>query len=186
MKRAAALLLLVLGTTARAENWPEFRGPTGQGHYAGKGLPTEWGTTKNVAWKKAVPGHGWSSPIIQDGRVYLTTAVPVEGSKDHALCALALDAKTGETLWQTEVFLQDGKKAPRVHSKNSHASPSPLTDGKRLYVHFGHQGPPPSTSPAKCCGATPSCATPRSTATAARRSSWTTGSSSPSTAATSS
>ena len=138
--RIALLSVLLLTAAARAEDWPEFRGPTGQGHYAGKGLPIEWSTTKNVVWKEAIPGRGWSSPIVFDGRIYLTTAVPVEGSKDQSLQALCLDAKTSKRIWQKEVFLQDGKKAPGIHKKNSHASPTPITDGKRLYVHFGHQG----------------------------------------------
>jgi outer membrane protein assembly factor BamB len=137
------LLLLSFGfvaiNPARAENWPEFRGPTGQGTYAGKNLPIEWSKTKNVAWKQAIPGKGWSSPIIQDGRVYLTTAAPIADSKDLSLRAECLNAADGKILWNIEVFRQDAK-APRIHSKNSHASPSPLTDGRRLYVHFGHQG----------------------------------------------
>src|ERR1700681_3559265 len=144
MKRliaACALLCLALTSAAHGENWPEFRGPTGQGPYAGKGLPIEWSTTKNVAWKQPIPGHGWSSPIVQDGRIYLTTALPGDvKTRDQSLQALCLDARTGEKLWSTEVFKQDGKKAPGIHGKNSHASPSPLTDGKRLWVHFGHQG----------------------------------------------
>src|ERR1043165_8272650 len=125
---------------SKGENWSEFRGPTGQGHYGGKNLPVEWSTTKNVVWKQPIPGKGWSSPIVLDGRIYLTTAVPIEGSKDLSLQAICLDAQKGKQLWQTEVFRQDGAKAPRIHPKNSHASPSPITDGKRLYVHFGHQG----------------------------------------------
>ncbi len=133
-------LLALVAATARADDWPEFRGPTGQGHYTGKPLPLHWSTTRNVVWKQPIPGKGWSSPIVQDGRIYLTTAVPVAGSKDQSLQALCLDAATGKQLWQREVFRQDGKKAPAIHRKNSHASPTPLTDGKRLYVHFGHQG----------------------------------------------
>ena len=132
-------IALVVLSQLHAENWPEFRGPTGQGHYE-KALPTEWSTTKNVVWKQTIPGKGWSSPIVQDGRIYLTTAVPIPGSKDQSLQALCLDAAKGKLLWQTEVFRQDGAKAPRIHKKNSHASPTPLTDGRRLFVHFGHQG----------------------------------------------
>src|SRR4051794_7544123 len=64
-----ATLLLTIAQSAPAEDWPEFRGPTGQGHYAGKGQPIEWSTTKNVVWKQPIPGKGWSSPIVQDGRV---------------------------------------------------------------------------------------------------------------------
>src|SRR5436309_10812136 len=97
-------LLLLTDTAARTEDWPEFRGPTGQGVYAGKNLPIEWSTTKNVAWKQPIPGKGWSSPIVQDGRVYLTTAAPIQGSKDLSLQALCLDAANGKIQWQTEAF----------------------------------------------------------------------------------
>ncbi len=134
------ILLLETTGAARAENWPEFRGPTGQGHYAGKGLPLTWSATQNVAWKQSIPGKGWSSPVIWEGRVYLTSAVPIEGSNDQSLKAVCLDAADGKLLWQTEVFRQDGEKTPRIHSKNSYASPTPITDGKRLFVHFGHEG----------------------------------------------
>jgi outer membrane protein assembly factor BamB len=140
MLRWSSLILLVMVAPASAEDWPEFRGPDGQGHYAGKGLPLEWSTTKNVAWKQAIPGLGWSSPIVLNGRVYLTSAVPIPGVKDQSLSATCLDAATGKTLWATEVFLQSGAKAPPIHPKNSHASPTPITDGKHLYVHFGHEG----------------------------------------------
>jgi outer membrane protein assembly factor BamB len=140
MLRLSSFILLVMVAPASAEDWPEFRGPDGQGHYAGKGLPLEWTTTNNVAWKQAIPGSGWSSPIVLNGRVYLTNAVPIPGVKDQSLSATCLDAATGKTLWATEVFLQVGAKAPGIHTKNSHASPTPITDGKRLYVHFGHQG----------------------------------------------
>jgi outer membrane protein assembly factor BamB len=150
-----AFCLLLIPNLTRAEDWTEFRGPTGQGLYAGKNLPIEWSTTKNVAWKQAIPGKGWSSPIVLDGRIYLTSAVPIGDAKDSksskdskapkdkkdlSLKAICLDAAKGTILWQTEVFRQDGAKAPGIHGKNSHASPTPLTDGKRLYVHFGHQG----------------------------------------------
>jgi outer membrane protein assembly factor BamB len=138
----AAVLMSALAVAARAEgeDWPEFRGPTGEGIYRGP-LPTEWGPRKNVAWKRPVPGAGWSSPVVHGGRVYLTTAVPIPGSRgDQSLRALCLDARTGQVLWDQEVFRQDDHTAPPIHRKNSHASPTPLTDGKRLYVHFGHQG----------------------------------------------
>jgi outer membrane protein assembly factor BamB len=134
------ILLNVL--LARCENWPEFRGPTGQGLVLSGSLPTEWSATRNVAWRQAIPGTGWSSPIIYEGRVYLTTAVPVPDSpnNDQSLQALCLDAETGNILWNMEVYRQDGQIAPSIHPKNSHASPTPVADGQRLYVHFGHQG----------------------------------------------
>jgi len=136
----AVLYFLACIRPVHAEDWPEFRGPTGQGHYAGTGLPVEWSTTKNVAWKTPIPGKGWSSPIVQAGRIYLTTAVPIADSKDLHLKAICVDAADGKQVWETEIFRQDGVKPARVHAKNSHASPTPLTDGKRLFVHFGHEG----------------------------------------------
>src|SRR6516165_6827207 len=146
MIRPFAFLALVFAAPAPEgeDIWPEFRGPTGQGLIAAGKLPTEWGPDKNVVWKQEIPGKGWSSPVIVDGRIYLTTAVPVDGStnNDQSLRALCLNAKTGKILWDVEALKQDGSKAPNIQSKNSHASPTPIVDAKakRLYVHFGHMG----------------------------------------------
>jgi outer membrane protein assembly factor BamB len=121
-------------------DWPEFRGPDGQGHAAESGLPDSWGTSKNIAWRVDLPGSGWSSPVVSKGRVYLTAAVRALGkSGQTSLRALCLDARTGKGVWDKEVF---GEKpgSPAVHPKNSHASPTPLTDGEQLFVHFGHEG----------------------------------------------
>lgn len=134
------LWLLVSAGAAAAQDWPEFRGPTAQGHSGEVGLPSEWSPTKNVAWKEPLPGHGWSSPAIVRGRIYLTAAVPVEGSRNLLLTALCLEAKTGKALWQREVFRQDGATAPPIHKRNSHASPTPIVDGGRIFVHFGLHG----------------------------------------------
>lgn len=122
-----------------AADWPEFRGPTAQGLAKDDKLVTEWSDTKNVAWKKEIPGSGWSSPVLVGGKIYLTSAVAGKGS-DLSLRALCLDAREGKTLWDNEVFLQDASKAPPIHSKNSHASPTPIVEGGKLYVHYGHQG----------------------------------------------
>src|SRR5262249_47900259 len=73
----ALVVCLALPPDLPAENWPEFRGPTGQGTIAKGSLPTEWSADKNVVWKQRVPGLGWSSPIIWEGRIYLTTSVPI-------------------------------------------------------------------------------------------------------------
>ena len=134
-------LTLSLALPARAD-WPEFRGPTGQGLALSANPPTEWGPEKNVAWKVSVPGRGWSSPVVAAGRVYLTTAVPQgDGpAADQSLRAICLDAATGRTVWDVEVFRQSGKDSPKPHAKNSHASPTPAVEGDRLFVHFGHQG----------------------------------------------
>ena len=124
-----------------AGDWAQFRGPTAQGHADAKRLPTEWDETKNVAWKVEIPGGGWSSPVVAGGKIYLTTAVPNDKAMvDRSLRALALDAATGKTLWDVEVFQQDAATAPRIHAKNSHASPTPMVVGDRLFVHFGHYG----------------------------------------------
>lgn len=128
--------------TVRAENWPEFRGPTGQGLSSETGLPVEWSEERNVAWKVAIPGGGWSSPIYWDGRLFLTAALPVEGGEpnDQHLAALCLDASDGKILWQKTLFGQRHEDVQGIHTKNSHASPTPLTDGRRLFVHFGPHG----------------------------------------------
>ena len=130
------------GAPAVAADWPQFRGPGRDGHAAATELPLEWSADDGIAWKRVVPGQGWSSPVLHQGRVYLTTAVAKSDDRrsDQALVALCLDALTGETIWSKEIFVQDGATAPTIQGKNSHASPTPLVAGDRLYVHFGHQG----------------------------------------------
>ena len=136
---AAAGLCLV--SAARAADWPEYRGPGGQGVLADGALPAEWGQAKNVAWKQPLPGKGWSSPVSAGGRIYLTAAVPPEGGKEGELSlqALCLEGDNGAVKWAKEVF-REPPSAPHPHPKNSHASPTPLVRGGRLYVHFGHMG----------------------------------------------
>lgn len=136
---SSIFILALSALTAHAENWPQFRGPTGQGLSTDRRLPVEWTSTNNVAWKQPIPGQGWSSPSYVDGRLYLTTSEnPASGGL--SLRALCLDAASGRTLWNTEVLAPDASKAGRIHGKNSHASPTPLIEGDRIYVHFGHHG----------------------------------------------
>jgi outer membrane protein assembly factor BamB len=116
--------------------WPQFRGPDGQGHSSEKGLPLEWSETKNVAWKVPVPGRGWSSPVVAGERVWLTTATPVK--RDTSLRLMAFDLDTGRTVLDVEVFKAPG--ATLRNPKNSFASPTPIVDGDRVYVHFGADG----------------------------------------------
>jgi outer membrane protein assembly factor BamB len=138
---ALAVLLASLSSAFAAETaWPQFRGPTGQGHSAARDLPSEWNATTNVRWKIPVPGRGWSSPVIAEGRIYLTAAVTAEGSTEVTLRALCFDAADGRTLWDTEVFRPDPASATKMHRKNSAASPSPIVTSDRLFVHFGHMG----------------------------------------------
>jgi outer membrane protein assembly factor BamB len=133
-------LALGLGDGVRAaQEWPQFRGPKGDGHSPATQVPLEWSDTRNVAWKVAVPGRGWSSPVLGDGRIYLTSAITKGSDGALALSALALNADNGQVVWTTEVFLQ-GADAPSIHRKNSHASPTPILAGDRIYVHFGHMG----------------------------------------------
>src|SRR6266487_600724 len=115
---------------------------TGQGETVAAHLPLEWSATRNIAWKQSIPGHGWSSPVVNAGRVYLTTAVegPEGGGSTLSLRALCLDEAAGSILWDSEVFGCESGQLPRIHAKNSHASPTPLLAGGRVYVHFGHQG----------------------------------------------
>ncbi len=119
-----------------AGDWPQFRGPNSDGHVVGPAIPTEWSDTKNVAWKVSVPGLGWSSPVVADGKVFVTTAVPQ--GKGLSLRAMAFDAKTGKTVWDREVRAVD--KAPSIHMKNSHASPTPMVRDDSVFVHFGAEG----------------------------------------------
>jgi len=129
--------------SASAADWPQFRGPAGDGHATARNLPTIWNETTNVAWKTAIPGKGWSSPSLYQGRLYLTTAAPMDSNDADSgalsLQTLAVDAASGRILWNVEVFRQDAG-APKVHAKNSHASPTAIVEGDRIYVHFGHQG----------------------------------------------
>lgn len=123
-----------------AADWTQFRGPSGDGRADSAKLPTEWDKTKNVTWRKEVPGLGWSSPVVSGGKIFLTTAVPGEAKGDYSLRALCLDAKSGNVMWDVEVFKEYGKEAPTPHTKNSHASPTALVDADQVFVHFGHLG----------------------------------------------
>jgi outer membrane protein assembly factor BamB len=125
---------LLFSILALALDWPEFRGPTGQGHSDERGLPLTWSETKNVRWKTAIPGRGWSSPAIQGERVWLTTAT----EDGRSLRAVAVDRKSGAILLNVELFRL--KSAGPLHSKNSLASPTPVLEGDRVYLHFGAHG----------------------------------------------
>ena len=141
MLKSSSLLFLVLCAASpaslNASDWPEFRGPTGQGISTRTDLPLRWDATNGVAWKSAIPGEGWSSPSLQGGKLFLTTAVKT--GKGLSLRALAVNEKDGRLLWNTEVISHEAG-APNIHGKNSHASPTPIASGDRIYVHFGTLG----------------------------------------------
>jgi len=128
------ILLLFLSVPILAEDWPEFRGPTGQGRSNERGLPVTWSETKNVKWKVAIPGKGWSSPAILGDRIWLTTATE-DGKSLRAIC---LDRNTGAITQNIEVFRL--KNLGPMSPKNSLASPTPVLEGDRVYLHFGAHG----------------------------------------------
>lgn len=132
-------LSLLLSSPLVAADWSQFRGADGDGHADSAKLPTEWDKTKNVTWRKELPGQGWSSPVVAKGRIFLTTAVSGDAKGNYSLRAICLDARSGETIWNVEVFKQDSS-APPIQSKNSHASPTPIVNGEDVFVHFGHMG----------------------------------------------
>ncbi len=126
------LVLLFLSLPIFAQDWPEFRGPNGQGHSTERGLPLVWSETSHVKWKAALPGKGWSSPAIQGERIWLTT------EENKALRLLCVNRNTGALLHNIELFRL--KSAGALHAKNSLASPTPILEGDKVYVHFGAHG----------------------------------------------
>ena len=135
--RLIAAALFFLSTLAlHAEDWPQFRGPGGEGHSIERGLPIEWSESQNILWKTAIAGRGWSSPVIAGGRVWLTSSTDKQG--DASLRLLAFNVASGRQISSVEVFSIKG--AYLKNSKNSHASPTPILEGDRGYVHFGADG----------------------------------------------
>lgn len=136
-----ALLL----ATASGNDWPGFRGPTGQGTSPAKGLPTTWSGTENVAWKVELPGPGTSSPIVLGKKIFLTCYsgynVPGEAGEmdDLMLHLVCLDRATGEKLWTTDIK----PKLPeqdKIRDEHGYASGTPAADAERVYVFFGKTG----------------------------------------------
>lgn len=143
-------------STPAQEHWPQFRGPGARGVASGPNLPDRWSATENIAWKAAVPGRGWSSPIVWGNRVFLTTAVslgqleaPKKGlylggnrpdlpKVEEDRKVICLDLSSGEVLWERTVHR--GLPQGAIHIKNSFASETPVTDGERVYACFGNQG----------------------------------------------
>jgi outer membrane protein assembly factor BamB len=136
---AAGAFVLLLGIGLTAGQWPQFRGPGGQGESHAVRLPLEWSETSNVAWKVPVPGLGWSSPVVADGRVWLTTAIEDDPrSGDVSLRLLGYDEASGRELVNVVVFTL--RATGEINPKNSWASPTPIVEGDRVFVHFGAEG----------------------------------------------
>ncbi len=137
-----AMCLVLCSQLSVQGDWLEFRGTDGAGRTSATGLPINWSDTENIAWKTEIQGLAWSSPVVSGDFIYLTNAVPLESddteNKDHSLRLLCLNKHTGEKVWDNELFIQTGKV--EFHKKNSHASPTPIIEGDKLYAHFGPHG----------------------------------------------
>ncbi len=127
------VVLAISPALASAEDWPGFRGPTGQGMSSEKNLPLTWSSTENVAWKTAIPGEGWSSPIVHGDHVFVTSTTE-EGKSCHVIC---VDRRSGKIRWNTQVFAQPVRKK---RPENSDATPTPVTDGQHVYAVFSGGG----------------------------------------------
>lgn len=123
------LLVVFHLSTSRAEPWPAWRGPRGDGTSLEQQVPTQWSATENIAWQVEIPGVGHASPIVFGDYVFVVTCI--EESQQRIL--LCLDRKTGTPAWQTVVI-----RAPleAIHELNSRASSTPATDGEYVYVSF--------------------------------------------------
>ena len=130
---AALSLALGAGVIVHAQ-WPQHRGPNGNGIADSRNLPLTWSETSNVRWKIPLHGRAWSSPVILDGRIWVTTATP----DGKALSVIAVDQDTGRTLHDLKLF--DVAEPQYAHPFNSYASPSPVLEPGRVYVTFGSPG----------------------------------------------
>ncbi|MEQ1862372.1 MAG: PQQ-binding-like beta-propeller repeat protein, partial [Chthoniobacteraceae bacterium] len=130
-----SFLFLLLAVSVRAEiNWPQFRGPTGDGHSDAKNLPVTFSETERVKWKTPIHGKAWSSPVIWGDLVWLTTANE-EGTELSVVC---VDKTTGKILRDQLLFKVTNPQF--CHKFNSYASPTPAIEEGRIYVSFGSPG----------------------------------------------
>ena len=128
------LLLTSYPAMSGAENWPQFRGPDGNGHSDAHGLPLHWSETRNVVWKTPIHDRGWSSPVIYGKQIWLTSA-----SKDsRELFVLCIDRDTGKIIRDWKLF--DVAQPQFVHPFNTAASPTPVIEEGRVYITFGSPG----------------------------------------------
>ena len=126
-------LLLLCSLNAQAAHWSQFRGPEGTGH-CNTQLPLSWSENKNIKWKTAIQGRGWSSPVIWENQIWLTTATP-DGKTLSAVC---INATTGKTLFEKKFFQVETPQF--AHKFNSYASPTPVIENGRVYLSWGSPG----------------------------------------------
>ncbi|MHC4438874.1 MAG: outer membrane protein assembly factor BamB family protein [Planctomycetota bacterium] len=134
-------LVILIAPTMSSGDWPEFRGPSGNGMASipgsskTTGIPLRWSKTENIRWKTSIPHKGWSTPVVMNNQVWLTTAT-LDG---HDFFVICVDAKSGVILLNKKLFHADNPE-PLGNPLNSYASPSPAIESGRVYVHFGSYG----------------------------------------------
>ena len=153
-----AAALAFVSTSLSAAEWPEWRGPGGQGHAQATGLPVSWSETKNVTWKTELPGRAWSSPVIEGKHIWLTTAIETLAKKEDAdrrlkantgnqpltvlekveFRALCVDRDSGKLT--QNILLLTAREPQWVHALNSYASGTPVIEDGKLFCHFGAMG----------------------------------------------
>ena len=153
------ILEVVVSTAVASDDWPQFRGPGGQGHCTAAGLPLNWSETENLTWKTAIEGSGWSSPVVLGKEIWMTAALPTPATPEEAktklasigaavpsaqvarsvtLKAVCVDRVTGRLLQTITLF--DFDEPVQICSVNSYASPTPVVEPGRLYCDFGTMG----------------------------------------------
>lgn len=134
----SCLVVFLIGisclSVVSAEHWYQFLGPTGESRSDSKNLPVRWSEEENIKWKTPIHGRGWSSPVELEGRIWMGTATP----DGHEMFAICVDAKTGKIIHDIKLF--DVAEPREIHKTNSYASPTPVLEPGRAYLHFGSYG----------------------------------------------
>lgn len=126
--------LLLAGAGFGADNWPQFRGPDGNGHSDAADLPLTWSETNHITWKTPIHDRAWSSPVIWGNQVWMTTAAE-DGTRLFAVC---VDRETGKVIHDLKLF--EVANPQFAHKFNSYGSPTPVIEEGRVYVTFGSPG----------------------------------------------
>jgi hypothetical protein len=155
-------------SAGQSADWPQFRGPDNNGVATDTNLPSEWSASKNIAWKATIPGVAWSCPIVVGDKVFITTATTDKQQKPkggfggggggggggpgggygggkkappdvvYQWKVICLDRASGKVLWNETAL--EGKPKTSIHSSNSYATETPVSDGERVYAYFGMTG----------------------------------------------
>ena len=133
MKTPIFILLLLSSLPTLAENWPIWRGPTGQGISTEKNVPTHWSKTENVKWRAPLPERGNSTPVVWNKRIFVTQTIPSENRR----AVLCFDRDDGKVLWQSG---PTWAAKEMTHEANPMSSSSAATDGERVIAFFGSAG----------------------------------------------